>query len=108
MVVLTTPTRAKLAALSMTARSRHARARRRCRCSPGAAKTCKRRSMAADATSLLGSAAARSRGWVDAGLSIVVPLFNEANNLAALHARILEVARALKAGRALATEVVYG
>ena len=63
--------------------------------------------MAADATSLLGSAAVRSRGWVDAGLSIVVPLFNEANNLAALHARILEVARALKAGRALATEVVY-
>src|SRR5881227_1329263 len=63
--------------------------------------------MAADATSLLGSAAARSRGWVDAGLSIVVPLFNEATNLTALHARILEVARALKAGRALATEVVY-
>jgi polyisoprenyl-phosphate glycosyltransferase len=63
--------------------------------------------MAADATSLLGSAAARSRGWVDAGLSIVVPLFNEANNLAALHGRILEVAHALKAERALATEVVY-
>ena len=63
--------------------------------------------MAADATSLLGNPAARSRGWVDAGLSIVVPLFNEANNLAALHARILEVARALKAGRTLATEVVY-
>src|SRR5438105_4872212 len=63
--------------------------------------------MAADATSLLGSAAARSRGWVDAGLSIVVPLFNEATNLTALHARILEVARALKTGRALATEVVY-
>src|SRR5919201_3675452 len=146
MVVLTTPTRAKLAALSMTARSRHACARRRCRCSSGAetlmagsrlarpagraeappqqrshprdSRRClgynrpeRRRLlkavMAADATSLLGSAAVRSRGWVDAGLSIVVPLFNEANNLAALHARILEVARALKAGRALATEVVY-
>jgi len=63
--------------------------------------------MAADATTLLGSAAPRSRGWADTGLSIVVPLFNEANNLAALHGRILEVARALKAGRALATEVVY-
>ena len=59
--------------------------------------------MAADATTLLGSAAARSRGWADTGLSIVVPLFNEANNLAALHGRILEVARALKAGRALAS-----
>src|SRR2546426_3818561 len=47
-------------------------------------------------------AAARPRGWADAGLSIVVPLFNEANNLATLHARILEVARALKAGRGLA------
>ena len=63
--------------------------------------------MAADTTTLLGSAAARSRGWTDAGLSIVVPLFNEANNLAALHGRILDVAHALRAGRRLATEVVY-
>jgi glycosyltransferase involved in cell wall biosynthesis len=62
--------------------------------------------MAADATTPLGSAA-RSRGWADTGLSIVVPLFNEANNLAALHQRILDVAHALKAGRGLATEVVY-
>jgi glycosyltransferase involved in cell wall biosynthesis len=38
---------------------------------------------------------------------MVVPLFNEANNLAALHGRILDVARALRAGRGLATEVVY-
>ena len=52
-------------------------------------------------------ASARPRGWADAGLSIVVPLFNEANNLATLHARIVEVARALKAARALATEAVY-
>src|SRR6266566_4980218 len=52
-------------------------------------------------------AAARPRGRADAGLSIVVPLFNEANNLATLHARIVEVARALKAGRGLATEAVY-
>jgi glycosyltransferase involved in cell wall biosynthesis len=63
--------------------------------------------MAADTTTLLGSATARSRGWADTGLSIVVPLFNEANNLTALHGRILDVARALKAGRGLATEVVY-
>src|SRR5262245_20664837 len=60
----------------------------------------------------LGSAAAdggaaRPRTVSEAGLSIVVPLFNEANSLATLHARIVEVARALKAARDLATEVVY-
>ena len=37
----------------------------------------------------------------------MVPLFNEAGNLPALHARIVEVARALNAARRLATEVVY-
>src|SRR6266511_3068622 len=52
-------------------------------------------------------ASARPRSWADTGLSIVVPLFNEANNLATLHARIVEVARALKAGRGLTTEAVY-
>src|SRR5262249_31885916 len=52
-------------------------------------------------------ASARPRGRADAGLSIVVPLFNEANNLATLHARILEVARALKAGRGVAAEGGY-
>jgi glycosyltransferase involved in cell wall biosynthesis len=62
--------------------------------------------MAPDAVTL-GSVAARTRGFPEAGLSIVVPLFNEATSLATLHARIVEVARALKAGRALATEVVY-
>src|SRR5258707_15561766 len=55
----------------------------------------------------LGSAAAHPRGFPEAGLSIVVPLFNEANSLATLHARIVEIARALKSGRGLATEVVY-
>src|SRR5260370_7435471 len=55
----------------------------------------------------LGSAAARPRGFPEVGLSIVVPLFNEANSLATLHARIVEIARALKRGRGLATEVVY-
>jgi polyisoprenyl-phosphate glycosyltransferase len=50
---------------------------------------------------------ARPRGRSEAGLSIVVPLFNEAANLAGLHARIAEVARKLKATHALATEVVY-
>jgi glycosyltransferase involved in cell wall biosynthesis len=42
-----------------------------------------------------------------AGLSIVVPLFNEAAGLAALHERIGEVARRLRAARGLACEVVY-
>ncbi len=41
------------------------------------------------------------------GLSIVVPLFNEAKGLAALHERIAEVARWLKVKRDLRTEVVY-
>src|SRR5215207_5823716 len=49
----------------------------------------------------------RGRGWGEAGLSIVVPLFNEAVGLATLHGRIVEVARALKAARGLSTEVVY-
>ena len=62
--------------------------------------------MAPDAVTL-GSAAARTRGFSEAGLSVVVPLFNEATSLATLHARIVEVARALKAERGLATEVVY-
>jgi glycosyltransferase involved in cell wall biosynthesis len=50
---------------------------------------------------------ARSRGTADAGLSIVVPLFNEAANLSSLHARLVEAAGALKAIRGLTTEVVY-
>jgi glycosyltransferase involved in cell wall biosynthesis len=62
--------------------------------------------MAADAMTRAGTAPPRPRGRADVGLSIVVPLFNEARNVAALHSRIVEVARRLKA-RALATEVVY-
>jgi glycosyltransferase involved in cell wall biosynthesis len=42
-----------------------------------------------------------------AGLSIIVPLYNEAQGLTALHARISEVARHLSATRGLACEVVY-
>jgi glycosyltransferase involved in cell wall biosynthesis len=41
------------------------------------------------------------------GLSIVVPLFNEAKGLAGLHERIAEVARFLQSKRGLAAEVVY-
>src|SRR5215831_11212208 len=42
-----------------------------------------------------------------AGLSIIVPVYNEAAGLASLHARIAEVARALRRARGLACEVVY-
>ena len=41
------------------------------------------------------------------GLSIVVPLFNEAKGLPNLHGRIVEVARRLKSERGLALEIVY-
>src|SRR5215470_19889450 len=43
----------------------------------------------------------------DVGLSIVVPLYNEAGGVAALHARICEVARRLRETRGLGCEVVY-
>ncbi|HEY6257128.1 MAG TPA: glycosyltransferase family 2 protein [Xanthobacteraceae bacterium] len=46
-------------------------------------------------------------GGAEAGLSIVVPLYNEAQGLAALHGRIVEVARRLNAARRLMVEVVY-
>ena len=42
-----------------------------------------------------------------AGLSIVVPLYNEANGLARLHAQLAEVARKLAETRDLSVEVVY-
>jgi len=42
-----------------------------------------------------------------AGLSIVVPVFNEARGLSALHNRLAAAARALKATRGLHCEVVY-
>ena len=41
------------------------------------------------------------------GLSIVVPLFNEAKGLPHLHGRIVEVARRLRSARGLALEIVY-
>ena len=41
------------------------------------------------------------------GLSIIVPVYNEAKGLASLHERITEVARGLKAKHDLHTEVVY-
>ncbi len=41
------------------------------------------------------------------GLSIVVPLYNEARGLAALHGRIVEAARKIKTARGLPIEIVY-
>lgn len=46
-------------------------------------------------------------GSVRPGLSIVIPLYNEAGNVEQLHARIAEVARRLKETRGLAIELVY-
>jgi polyisoprenyl-phosphate glycosyltransferase len=54
-----------------------------------------------------GTSGARVRARPQAGLSVVVPLFNEASGLGKLHARIVEVARVLKERRGLACEVVY-
>ena len=42
-----------------------------------------------------------------AGLSIIVPVYNEASGLAELHARIAEVARALRGKRGLSCEIIY-
>jgi polyisoprenyl-phosphate glycosyltransferase len=42
-----------------------------------------------------------------AGLSIVVPLYNEANGLARLHERLSDVARHLNDTRGLSVEVIY-
>jgi glycosyltransferase involved in cell wall biosynthesis len=50
-------------------------------------------------------AAARPRA--EAGLSFVIPVFNEAAGLPTLHRRIAEVASGLKTTRGLKCEVVY-
>src|SRR3989304_2401781 len=54
-----------------------------------------------------GMAGAPGAGSAAAGLSIVVPLFNEADGLRALHGRLTQVARALREARGLACEFVY-
>ena len=65
--------------------------------------------MTADAMSLaVGTGAlVRPRGGAAVGLSIVVPVYNEAAGLPALHSRISEVTRRLKDTRRLTTEVIY-
>jgi glycosyltransferase involved in cell wall biosynthesis len=49
----------------------------------------------------------KGAGRAETGLSIVVPLFNEAGGLARLHERLGEVARDLRQRRGLEVEVVY-
>src|SRR5215217_6547554 len=56
------------------------------------------------ATPFAGNAA---RPAAEAGLSIVVPVFNEGAGLAGFHARLAEIARGLRQQRGLATEVIY-
>jgi len=46
-------------------------------------------------------------GAARAGLSVVVPVYNESVGLPRLHARLIEVARHLQQSRSLACEVVY-
>src|SRR4051812_48758623 len=48
-----------------------------------------------------------ARSQADAGLSIVVPLFNEGAGLARFHAELAHIARQLRQTRGLAAEVVY-
>src|SRR4249919_2187464 len=52
-------------------------------------------------------AATTPRPQSEAGMSIVVPVFNEGVGLAQFHARLAEVARGLRQQRGLATEVIY-
>src|SRR5260370_35226528 len=60
--------------------------------------------MAVTATPFAGNAA---RPAAEAGLSIVVPVFNEGAGLAGFHAGLAEIARGLRQQRGLATEVIY-
>src|SRR3954469_19338058 len=60
--------------------------------------------MAVTTTPFAGNAA---RPTTEAGLSIVVPVFNEGAGLAGFHTRLAEVARGLRQQRGLATEVIY-
>jgi polyisoprenyl-phosphate glycosyltransferase len=63
--------------------------------------------MTSNAIGLAHEAPPRPRGGAEAGLSIVVPVFNEAAGLPALHAHIVEVAQRLNAARHLMVEIVY-
>jgi polyisoprenyl-phosphate glycosyltransferase len=52
-------------------------------------------------------ASSRPRAGAEAGLSLVVPVYNEAAGLAALHGRLVEVAWRLREARGLRVEIVY-
>ncbi len=53
------------------------------------------------------AAPARASARAEAGLSIVVPVFNEGKGLSQFHDRLVEAARKLRQARGLACEVVY-
>src|SRR6476661_5327661 len=53
------------------------------------------------------SGARAGRPMAGPGLSIVVPVFNEAQGLAALHDRLAEIARYLRGRYGLTLEIVY-
>src|SRR5215472_8737433 len=55
----------------------------------------------------LGDPAGQAGQSANAGLSIIVPVYNEAAGLARLHAEIAAAARSLRETRGLACEVVY-
>ena len=63
--------------------------------------------MTAPPRTAIADGTARATARAEAGLSIVVPLFNEGAGLALFHDRLVEVARHLRQTRGLATEVVY-
>src|SRR5260370_12827833 len=65
--------------------------------------------MSSNAIGLAGGteASPRPRAGAVPGISIVVPVYNEAAGLAALHGRIAEVARRRREGRGLMVEIVY-
>lgn len=63
--------------------------------------------MAVTTTIRAGDAGQAARPKAPAGLSIVVPMFNEGAGLARLHTGLVEAARTLRQTRGLATEVIY-
>ena len=63
--------------------------------------------MMAPGPDAVGQTGRPGRAAATAGLSIVVPIFNESEGLAHLHERIVEAARGLATTRGLTCEVVY-
>jgi glycosyltransferase involved in cell wall biosynthesis len=63
--------------------------------------------MTAASLSSSASVSARPVARREAGLSIVVPVFNEGAGLAGFHGRLVEIARELRRTRGLTAEVIY-